>query len=1619
MNIFIKKLISYLIIHSLILNTLLPTIVFAGNAITDYEVQYELEATKQFKRINNLNELYVKSPVIDVIESGRIQSDQTIKQFHQKLETNLPHRLYENKYNLYVPISGSTTFFVPLEKVEYPLAKRVGDKFVQNRIVSSQVKRLIGRAFIEDTFTSSEQQIQKLYQNAYAFAARTDHGYRFGDKISEYDVDHVIKKSFIWPEFRSINGQDVLIPVVHIPSYIIADRTIEGGHTVEFNASNATFKSAHFENTDIQLKNDTVFSTIEDLVIGENSSINIDDTDVKIYAGVSFAYDSNGDLKGINTGTLYNYGQINSQRNVNIVAGDYIQRTLVHRYQTRDGYGERLGNISSINAGNGISIQTYGDVILAGAQLNGGRGSIILLADGSISIGSVPLTSYSQINKKGYSSEETQVSYFQTRLNTQQIISLMAEGSIAISGAELVADEGMIEFMAQNNISIVNDLSSYQFTSNRTWGKNSETINELRTIVTRSALDAGKGVIMHTEYGDILMKATDIQSKEGTNITAEDGHVKLLLAKEQNHYYQHTHRENFWRIKTRTEDNKQESAVYNAVTGGILVNATKGITLELAQDKGQTRDQILKQLEEIPQLAWVKEVYDNNHIACPTPTFEQEVTGRGGYLANGAYNIYRDEAFQDCNNTFDVVYQKLENYKEIDKTRSLTPQAMAVIAIAVSVAMGPGGFELIGNAGTIGTGTIGKQLVAWGVNKMALQAAVVSLATQAASNLAAGKGVDGTLKAMISEEGARSVALAMVTAGLMDKFGDSFSLFKEGGALGDYADIANQALTAVGQSTMKAVASWAITGGSLSELDQNIINGIYMYAVEQLGQELADKIDATWALNSDVTEDIVKGYFASAAAGCLIGLATHEVMDSESTAASACSSTALGNVAGRAIANIALSVDEKNQQIADVIELYDEMEGDLNRTFVKLKKVDPENITDKQILTTLEQTDYTKKYLLPKVHKFAKAGGDYARLAVALTLFLSKADADAINFAADAAQDQAQRRYSVMGAQTLNHVVGLYKQKVDLGQIDYDSDLPEVPDDEFNDVLKSYVKFISLADVIVNQSPEAADAFIDEKVEKYFDAANISASDAEVIKSNIDYQEFKKALIQATENLVHHGGNWRPVQDSNEKISEHWEKALSVRGDYGWGSVLKNAKKIDAYQKSTGAEQLNEMSRVQIMVAQGMSAASPATIKVAQVQEKLQADHPNTVKALEFISFMMSPIQSSLWEIFSRTDAGKDFEKEIGKAHNNFTHYVADGTLHETVEAELNQTQASQATAGSMTLLTLATGPLAYLKLKEKLSKSRNSLESGDVVKGDGDPYGNGSTIKYTAENGREYLVFDPNDPNALEEFRELNPNSSLSDEDILSEMAHREFDPQTKRFSNIGGIKGRIAKFKEAPLVTEELSIGKNHTTDLQTTIDGQALTYDQVVSARAEIIKQKSALDKNSQAYKDLTNKQRALSEEIGIMNAKATIKAKFGDDAEIIEPKWDENAVQAGSLNIDLLVKYTENGSVKYAVVDGKGGSSGMGKRIVDKEAEVKEYAQQGTQEYHTSLLRDMSEKAVKMRDEGINIPTSMQETLRILKNNTVNYFTIHEGLMDVHGNKSSTSYLKTYKPKRPGQ
>jgi filamentous hemagglutinin len=902
----------------MLLQILVPGIAAAAQIVSDTYVA-EAMVNPQFQVSNNNSWLYEKT---EFSEATNLQH-QSIETFHGKLR--------DAKFGLsnptMVPIAGDITIFVPV----YLPGKLLGDAYVQNRFIRQQVFNQLGRHIIDPVAYATEvDQNNTLYNNAYSFA-NENRQYLFGSRLP---ADLVITRDMIWPEKRNINGQDVIAPIVYLTPSTLQKWSVTD-HKIEFLGSSANFYSMTLDHQGLMTGLDTWIETVNGFT--------------NYHGNVSSAGNLNLDIGGIfqNIG-----GSVSAEKMVKIFGDQIIFKTLVHSYTDKYGQGTRLGQIAD-TSGQQIYLYSKNDITFEGATATATNGTITMEAGGNINIQPV-YTQYNSKTKDGHwQVTSSSLDVFGSKISATDTIKLIAEGAITIDASELVSTEGGIELLASQGIHVLDELTQEQIQKVDRKGKTTGQSSEFRTEAVRAVLSAGKGVLLDTEFGDVTLKASKITSNDGAQVYARNGTVHLLMTKEHEQKYLQTVRKSTWKIKTRTEDIHHENNIQNAIVGGLQVQAMYGINLEYTGKEGASLAEQIEEFRNMPGMEWMAKIYDQSFINKSGDPNAQSIQGE---TVNWE--------------TVEEVHRVLRKSKS-----TLSPAAMAIIAICVAVAMGPAAGAI--NSGVSGAtaGALGSGAAATAFGSAvgaAVSAGAVTLTTQAAQSLASGNNLRETLNAMDSDESLKSLAVSMVTAGALE-FAD-VPMFEV--PVDDpitTLNLAKQAAQAVVNATVSAGVSLAINGGNSDDFRSAFVSSVAMDTINFIGEKLAKKIGDAAKLPEGERISVGAKYIAHAALGCMSGALTNELNDADKKLG--CASGAGGAVIGEYVGS--RYADQLNDELNEWID---------------------QSISENGTRPTREQQSAQYDYLKSR-------GVDLARLAAALGAFATGGD---VNIAANSGRNAAQ-----------------------------------------------------------------------------------------------------------------------------------------------------------------------------------------------------------------------------------------------------------------------------------------------------------------------------------------------------------------------------------------------------------------------------------------------------------------------------------------------------------------------------------------------------------------------------------------------------------------------------------
>lgn len=933
-----KRLISYFLVFTLLFQTSLPAIAAAMN---------ESDLDKAFKNLSevyldslaanlasNANYLYTAHPFIEVdaqvakqaaLSEGKLFSLEDLQSY---LEDNSP----------------SSISSLPANNGPY-----IGSPVIQHRFVRAQINKLIGRNLIDadalgGIYQNEVNQIDTLLRNAAEFAGANSAA-TFGIPLTASQANTLSSsgKNIIWPERRRINGRDAIVPVVYLNNTTITNRSVRD-HQINFNGT-TQFQNVTFDGVTVNLGRDAFMQVAENMTVHNGSVIGTEDANIRV--GGKFA-----NLSSI----------ISAPENVSIIAGEIESGTIVHRYDFGAKQGSYYGQLAEINGGEGILLRSSNNILINGSSLTSQSGGITLAADGSIYVGTQPLFESGSFTDRGWNYDYSKISHLLSTFSAQDTIRFIANGEIKIDASTIISDKGSIELLAGLGITVQDVTAADQYHGEIHTRNSDSTVEAYKTFAIRSHLEAGNKVTIHSEAGDITLKAVDISSTNGTSVDAKNGQVNLLATKTTNYYSLTSTYEDLFIVGSYNEGYVEEDIQYNTVVGGFEVSALKGINVEYEGDPNLPLEEQIRKIGTLEGLSWMTTVLD---AAKANP-----------------------DAYQ-----WNAIQAKVDQWKE--EHTSLSPAMMAVIAIAVAIAIGPGAGGLISGTGPLAA---------------AASAGISSLASQAVLAIINGSlngGLDGIGQAMedlASEDTLKSLAIAMVTAGALSEI-DAASMFKDVDpskvdtgvlSLHDAAgklSFTGQAVQAVVNSAAQSTISWAIRGGNSEDLQDGFVMNLGQAGINAIGAAMANQIKSYWDFPTADSLDTALKYIAHAGAGCVIGLGQAEL--SGSSDEKSCTFGGLGAVTGELVGDIHKSATEAGQD-ADRVEAW----------LRKNNLQDATELTDEQQKQFLSEVSITTN--VQEAMALHRQGVDLARLSGALMAFVSGADAKYVNISAQTAQNAAE-----------------------------------------------------------------------------------------------------------------------------------------------------------------------------------------------------------------------------------------------------------------------------------------------------------------------------------------------------------------------------------------------------------------------------------------------------------------------------------------------------------------------------------------------------------------------------------------------------------------------------------
>ncbi|WP_062269292.1 DUF637 domain-containing protein [Endozoicomonas arenosclerae] len=849
-----------------------------------------------------------------IFEKSEIQVFDGFKYFFEGLRSQDINAFPQKRI---VPVLMGGITIPIMTVVEDYLPDRFGTAAVERGIIKGQINQLLNKSWITG-YESYNEQAEKLYDNALRMAK--NHGFLFGQNLTAEQISK-LTDDVVWPEIREINGQQVIVPFVYLTASTIASNKIDSS---TLSARNINIETDEFivNGASVEARKKALFDVKNNFIVKKGS---VTSDELKIKAG----------------GSIENLSGEISGREVSLIANKLVNNTLLIRHDFGHGVSEGFDRIAKISALGSLNINTAGDVISHGGSFSAGD-DIKIQAGGNIQLLTQEARYERNQSGRGWTDNESSLVNLQTGLAAVDVLSLIADGQIIIKGANLES-KGVIELLANYGLHIfeATDMESYSRTfESKTGGifgtNESESEKEMLTKVVRTLIKAGKGVRIRSTIGDITLRAVRIQDGGVTSIIAQNGGLNIPIAKELEQYDYKQSYEDVFAFRYQGKGYFRETAIYSEFRneGGLFINAANGIRVEY--DGKDDINTTIDALSKAPGMQWMQELRDH-----PDTDWQ-------------AVELAMEEWDYD--------------------QKGLTKAAAALIAIAVSIAIGPYAETLsqaiassFPSVGPAAQAALSKALTV-GMETMANQAINISYSNN--FNLL------DTLDQMSSSENIRNLAESMAKSGAITGF-DGGSFFDTTG--GNWVA---QAANAVLNAAIRAGVSTIIEGGSSKDFQDNFIQAVAQDAVNVLGRKLANKIHDAKSENLGGDYSVAIKYISHAALGCGLAAATSAINGGDSD------ENELGCYSGAAGAVIGEYVAEKYSE--DVPQTDKEVQD-----FVKeIKKVaDDENWSEEE-----------RKEQIPKLQaemeSLKQKGVDIGRLTAGITVLLLGGDVNSADLAA-------------------------------------------------------------------------------------------------------------------------------------------------------------------------------------------------------------------------------------------------------------------------------------------------------------------------------------------------------------------------------------------------------------------------------------------------------------------------------------------------------------------------------------------------------------------------------------------------------------------------------------------
>jgi filamentous hemagglutinin len=723
--------------------------------------------------------------------------------------------------------------------------KRLGDAFYETRLVREQIFELSGQRFLDAAAATDTDQMIALMDNA--VQARTDFNLSVGIALSADQVA-ALTNDIVWFEYQEVDGQQVLVPVVYLgsaslrrlaqgDSVIMGDEvriattgdtantgSIVAKNGLEITAANflnmpgsavrggdVTIAAAEsVRNTGGSIAGNTVsLAAGQDVVIASETIAKTSQHGSETVVGRTGSVQATDDLTieaGQNIGILG--ARVESGGDTTLKAGESVAISTIEtqmrhsvatsQYNTRTDATANTG--STVAAGGALAIEAGQDAAIHGSRVESG-GDTDITAGNSVAITAAQNTWDGAYHNKGggggffggggssESSEVRGVAAKQSTLASGGALTVEAgtagSGDVVLQGSRVTAGQDATlkaEGDIQATATRTENYSKHQEEKSGFMGTKSSELTESSAVAhTRAEIEADGKVTLDAR-DDVILQAARITSGDETEITAQDGQVAMLVVKDSEYKREVKSDMGFLTWSSSDKGNLDETVIHTLIDAdkGLTITTPQGVVVEFKESTGDVRKDA-ELLANVEGLQWMGDLLQRDDVDwVAVQEIHDQWSRSDGGLAPGGMLI------------------------------------VAIIASAVtagaasSLALAATGLEFATINGATTLVVAGTETVATSMQMAmytAISAGATSLGAQVTTSLAdaaAGGDLGTNLSNIVSVDGLRSLATAMIMAGTISTYGSDFAKM---GPMGEIA-----AKTAVKTATSTIVGGQDLEG---------------------------------------------------------------------------------------------------------------------------------------------------------------------------------------------------------------------------------------------------------------------------------------------------------------------------------------------------------------------------------------------------------------------------------------------------------------------------------------------------------------------------------------------------------------------------------------------------------------------------------------------------------------------------------------------------------------------------------------------------------------------------------------------------------------------------------------